>query len=230
MLPAVRHCVPNWRGYCCLTRVVVRYIRRMVDRVALFVDAQNVYRGARESFATARSRHVDGQIDPMKVGQLICDRGPSGAERELVDVRVYTGRPDSSRQPQAYAAHMRQCAGWERHGIRVVARALRYPRGWPAVAAQEKGVDVQLSLDFVVGAIDRRFDIGVIFSTDSDLRPAIEFVMDRFPDRPRAEVAAWQGAGAARRLSIAGPRRLWSHMLDFEDYLSVHDPTDYNRP
>ncbi len=81
-----------------------------------------------------------------------------------------------------------------------------------------------------VGAIDRRFDIGVIFSTDSDLRPAIEFVMERFSDRPRAEAAAWNGAGATRRLSVGGPRRLWSHMLDYEDYLSVHDPTDYNRP
>ena len=80
----------------------------MPDRVAIYIDAQNVYRGARETFFHPPTHFTDGQIDPLKVGQLICSRESPGNQRVLHEVRVYTGRPDSTKQPRAYAAHMRQ--------------------------------------------------------------------------------------------------------------------------
>ena len=100
----------------------------MAERVTLFIDAQNVYRGARECFYGGNAaHHADGQIDPIAVGNLICSRAPAGVQRILEEVRVYTGRPSATRQPRAYAAHMRQCAAWERAGAIVVPRTLRYP-------------------------------------------------------------------------------------------------------
>jgi len=200
----------------------------MADRVVLFIDAQNVYRGARETFCERGAFHTDGQIDPLKIGELICSRPPEGHERVLHQVRVYTGRPDSTKQPKAYAAHMRQCAQWERAGVSVIPRSLRYPWDYPDSRAEEKGIDVALSIDFAMGAIDGAYDVGIIFSTDTDLRPALEVVANRFPEYPRAETAAWKGNGANRRLSIAGPKRIWCHMLHRADYEAVHDSTDYN--
>jgi len=200
----------------------------MADRVVLFIDAQNVYRGARETFCAPGAFHADGQVDPIKLGQLIATRPPPGHERVLHEVRVYTGRPDSTRQSRAYGAHMRQCAAWERAGAVVVPRTLRYPPDWPQSRAEEKGIDVALSIDFVMGAVDGRFDVGVIFSTDTDLKPALEVVAARFAEYPRAEVAAWKGNGANRRLQVSGPKRIWCHFLDAADYQAVHDPTDYN--
>ena len=199
----------------------------MPDRVALFIDAQNVYMGARRSFHTVPLHHTDGQVDPTAVGQLLCNRPPGGHTRELSEVRIYTGRPDSSRDPRTYGAHMRQCEAWERMGAVVVPRTLRYPPDWPQRPAEEKGVDVELAIDFIAGALDGDFDVGIIFSTDTDLRPALEFVVARFERYPRAESAAWRGPDSNRALRVRHPGRNWVHYLNYDDYLSVRDRTDY---
>lgn len=140
----------------------------MPDRVVMYIDAQNVYRGARETFFHPPTHFTDGQIDPLKVSQRICSRESPGNQRVLHEVRIYTGRPDSTKQPRAYAAHMRQCSAWERQGITVIPRTLRYPPDWDTSGhPQEKGIDVALSIDFVTGAIDDKYDVGIIFSTDT---------------------------------------------------------------
>ena len=207
----------------------------MTDRVALYIDAQNVLQGARRCFhVDDASHHTDGQTDPIALGNLICDRAPPGFARSLSEVRVYTGRPDSSKQPKTYGAHMRQCEAWERAGAVVVTHALRYPGDWPERRVEQKGVDVQIAIDFIAGAIDDRYDVGIIFSTDSDLRPALEFVADRFDRYPRAEAAAWRGPGANRALRVWNttttgrpPALSWVHYLKYDDYLAVRDRTDY---
>jgi NYN domain len=58
--------------------------------------------------------------------------------------------------------------------VTVVQRPLRYPKAWPAEKAQEKGVDVALAVDFVVMAVTRVYDVGILVSTDTDLVPALE--------------------------------------------------------
>lgn len=95
-------------------------------------------------------------------------------------------------------------------------------------AGAGKGDDVQLAVDFVAGALDGTYDAGVIFSTDTDLRPALEFVADRFRGTRRAESAAWRGVGANRALRAQNPTPSWCHYLDDADYRAVADPTDYN--
>jgi hypothetical protein len=75
----------------------------------------------------------------MKLGRLLVGRN-SG--RELTEVRVYRGQPDSTRDPKGYGANLRQCAAWERAGATVITRPLRYPAGWPSERAVEKGIDV----------------------------------------------------------------------------------------
>ena len=145
--------------------------------------------------------------------------------RILEQVRVYTGRPDGERDPRTHAAHMRQCAAWERSGAVVITRPLRYPRDWPRDRAQEKGIDVQLAIDFVAGAIDDSYDTGIICSTDTDLLPALEFVATRF-GRERAETAACLTGGKGRELRLRKPST-WCHRLEQTDYDAVRDPTDY---
>jgi hypothetical protein len=95
----------------------------------------------------------------------------------------------------------------------------------------EKGIDVALAIDFVATAVRGEYDVGVIVSTDTDLKPALEAVAGLGGNPyPRAEVAAWSTqAQHSHRLSIPG-RRLWCHRLDEHDYQSVADPTDYTQP
>lgn len=201
----------------------------MPARLVVFLDYQNVYSLARECFHPPLAPAQAGQIDPLRLGELIATKS---AERELARGRVYRGRPDSRRDPRGYGANLRQCTRWERDPrVQVIWRTLRYPRNWPQEREEEKGIDVALAIDFVTMAVRGEYDVGVIMSTDTDLKPALEAVaaMGGNP-YPRAEVAAWSTqAQHSRRLSIPG-RRLWCHWLDEQDYRSVADPTDYTRP
>ena len=70
-------------------------------KLVVFVDVQNTYRGARESFFNSAAPSANGQFDPMKLGRLIESRGgPGGSDCALAEVRVYTGRPDPEKDPK----------------------------------------------------------------------------------------------------------------------------------
>jgi hypothetical protein len=76
------------------------YDRPMAARVAIFLDYQNVYMGARGAFHPYSSESPAGQVDPHALGELLVQRGPPGVDRELSEVRVYRGQPDSRRIPR----------------------------------------------------------------------------------------------------------------------------------
>ena len=177
----------------------------VVNRVRVFVDYRNLYGGARDRLLTPRAPRRAGHIAPVTLASLLCSRlnpyQSSSEQRVLEQVRVYSGRPDATRDPRTYGAHRRQCHTWERSGAVVITRPLRYPREWPRARAEEKGIDVQLAIDFVAGAIDDAYDTGVICSTDTDLLPALEFVATRY-GRERAETAAWFAAGKGSELRL----------------------------
>ncbi len=197
--------------------------------LVLFIDAQNAYRGARRAFFGNAGPAVNGQFSPMELGKLIAARGgPGGAECQLTGVRIYTGRPDSRKDPKTYAAHLKQCAQWQSDGVAVIPRPLRYPPNWPEQKAEEKGIDVALSVDFIAMAVAGDYDVGVIMSTDTDMLPALEFTIKSYGVR-RVAVAAWHGENSGSRLRIPGHANLWCHRLYRADYDAAADPTNYNR-
>ncbi len=196
----------------------------MPERLAVFVDWQNVYRGALQAFHTDRTHVTDGQVDPVAVAELLRGRGPVDFDRELTQVRVYTGRPDPNRNPRTFNAHMSQCAAWERAGATVVTRPLQYLPGQPP---REKGIDVQIAMDMVIGAFERTFDVGVLFSVDTDLLPPLQFLSSSSRIAARVEAAAWHNDQYRRRLYLPPPSRLWCHFLNDADYDAVRDLTDY---
>ena len=179
-------------------------------------------KNARNAFFTPTTHHIYGQINPLEVGKLVVNRTIQQAT--LHQVRIYSGRPDSTKDPKTYAVHMRQCLVWQRAGIEVITRTLLYIKN---AKPQEKGVDVALALDFVTMAVDNRYDIGVIFSTDSDLRPALEYVYSKYHNSIVVAVVSWKSSQFRKRLSI-GNTNIWCHFLDVSDYQSVADSTDYS--
>jgi len=44
---------------------------------------------------------------------------------------------------------------------------------------REKGIDVKLATDLIVGAVDNQYDTALIVSSDTDLIPAIDWVRSR---------------------------------------------------
>lgn len=206
----------------------------MSDRVVVFLDYQNVYSNARSIFHESYAPHWQGQIDPVKLAEHLADDSPY--DRRLSQVRVYRGQPDSKRDPKGYAASRRQHAAWSRsHLLDLTVRPLRYPPGWPDRARagerpQEKGIDVALALDFVVMAMRGEYDVGILMSTDTDLKPALELVagLTNTSGWPRAEVAAWSATGQHNRRLAIKTRNLYCHWVGKDSYAALADPEDYS--
>lgn len=199
-------------------------------RVVVFLDYQNVYHRAREAFCARDAPAREGQVDLLALGRLLASRVSGGS---LTSVRAYRGRPSRRLDPRSYAAFRRQTWAQAERGaglVTVIARDLRYPPDWPTWPAQEKGIDVALAVDFVMMAARREFDVGILFSSDTDLVPALEAVIALRPGSPPAcEVAAWAAPGMRpRTLSVRGVR-LRRHLLTEADFRAVADPTDYAR-
>lgn len=76
-------------------------------------------------------------------------------------------------------------------------------------------------------AVRKEYDVGILMSTDTDLKPALETVAQLTTSTgPRPEAAAWREKDLRdRRLSI-GTRNLWCHWLDETTYTAVADATD----
>ena len=129
---------------------------------------------------------------------------------------------------RGYDACQRQVAHWNSvPGVRTLTRPLNYRE---PNRPREKGIDVALAIEMVRGAVDGRFDVAVLFSGDTDLLPAAEFVRERLGDEA-IEFAAWKpiDGSAARVLQIDG-RRSRFHLFDETWYRkALHDPTDYNQ-
>ncbi len=196
------------------------------ERLILFLDDKNFYNGARRAFFSNTDAHFYGQVSPIALGNLICSQ-QAKTQRQLQQVRMYTGWPDSTKEPKTYAAHIKQCQSWEKDGAEVITRMLRYPQDWPNSKAQQKGIDVALAVDFVALAIDSIYDVGVIASTDSDLRPALEYVIQKCRNKCHVEVSAWFTSQTKNSLSIPGIK-IWCHRLNKADYDAVDDLSDYN--
>lgn len=204
----------------------------MPDKVVIFLDWQNVYKGAREAFCSWGSAHWEGQVDPVALAQHLA--GDSPFDRELYQVRIYRGLPDATRDPRGNAACLRQAASWDQSPlVKVTTRPLLYPRGWPdshqpGERPREKGIDIALAIDFVTMAVRGEYQVGILMSTDTDMKPALEAVADlTSTEAVRAEVAAWSADGRHNRRLAISSRRLYCHWVGKDVYDGVADQTDY---
>jgi uncharacterized LabA/DUF88 family protein len=202
-------------------------------RVVVFLDWQNVYKGAREAFCAIGASHWQGQVDPVALAQHLA--GDSPFDRKLHQVRIYRGQPDATRDPKSYAASLRQTTSWRQSPlVHLTMRTLRYPRGWPTSnrpgeRPQEKGIDVALALDFVLMAVRQEFEVGILMSTDTDMKPALEAVAQMTPAQgTRAEVAAWSAVGQQNRRLAIRTRNLYCHWVGKDVYDRIADSTDYS--
>ena|SRR5665648_76705 len=214
-------------AFCCALRAAL-VSSSVPQRVVVFLDYQNVYHRARDAFCAPDASASEGQVDPLALGRLLARRVSGGC---LANVRVYRGRPSQRRDSRSYSAYRRQTATQASRGVglvTVISRDLRYPPDWPRRAAQEKGIDVALAVDFVMMIARRECDVGILFSSDTDLVPALEAVLALRPGSPPAcEVAAWAApCGRPRSLSVRGAR-IRRHLLPEADYRVAADPTDY---
>jgi len=198
-----------------------------VARVVVFVDYQNTYKRARECFLTKDSPAREGHVHPLALGNQLMKLERRKAPSALREVRAYRGIPNGRMDREGNSAAQRQADRWTKSGITVINRPLRYPVGWPDCdeKPEEKGIDVALAIDVVIMAHRDLYDVAIIMSCDTDLRPAIEAVM--FDTQKHIETAAWKpDRGEYQTLSIPG-KRIWCNLLSLESFNGCADRTDY---
>ncbi|MFH8285515.1 NYN domain-containing protein [Streptomyces antibioticus] len=197
----------------------------MVDRVAVFLDYQNVHLTAHGLFTNPGTPVHKALVHPLHLAErIVSKRKPAS---ELHQVRIFRGRPNPARDPVPTAANDAQTAAWSRDSrVSVTRRDLNY-RGWPDHPPREKGVDVAMAIDLVESALLKQYDVAVVFTADTDLVPAIEMAFYR--TEPRVEIAAWSGQKPLwfPKELAAGRRLPWCHFLSEEDFKAVQDPTNY---
>lgn len=208
----------------------------MTKRLVVFIDSQNVYMRARTIFDLENADHPIGQTNPLKVGNLLANRLDS--DYELQQVRIYRGLPSNRVDPKGYGAVRRQTSNWKKLGrTEVFLRPIHYPRDWPKSKPEEgqpreKGIDVELAVDFVSMALSGEFDAGIIFSMDNDLKPPLEYVGRAHPEIC-VGVASWWPARIdgdhSRPSTISIPDiDLKDIRLSRADFESVRDDTDFS--
>ncbi len=138
-------------------------------RAVAFIDGQNLFHSARESFG-----YTYPSYDVRALSQIVCKQ----AGWSLTEVRFYTGIPDPADDPKWHHFWSGKLAVMGRQKVYVFSRSLRYrnrvvelPDGTTHsyLAGEEKGIDVRIALDVIRLAHAREYDVALIFSQDQDL-------------------------------------------------------------
>lgn len=199
-------------------------------RVAVFIDWQNVYRAARRAFDLERMPGGDGNFSPLRLSRLLAAANGRGAAGELVGVEIFRGKPSPRLDRRGHVANRRQAAAWKDEApgvVEVKMRPLRYPPGYPAEPAIEKGVDVELAVSAIEATLRRRCDVAIVFSHDSDLLPVPEAIA-RLAGADHVETASWASASHPSRLRGSAP--IVHHALSRRVFELVQTPVNFARP
>ena len=147
-------------------------------RVHTFIDAQNLYVAAKESF-----RYQLPNFDPIKLSQLATEMLPN---RQLEQVHIYTGvhtREENAFWHDFWRNKLR--AFEDNPQVKVFTKPLQYRditvrdetgREFTVRRAAEKGIDLRIGLDLVRLAVNDAYDVAIIFSQDNDLEEAVNEV------------------------------------------------------
>ncbi len=198
-----------------------------LDSLVVFIDYQNMYRGAREAFGWEGEPGYIGNFRPLALGRALAD----SLGGDLVQVRAYTGVPHPEKNRLGHAIMQRRLAAWKADDpsiVEVLDRTLRYP----PPEGREKGVDVQLAVDFVRLAIEGSYKRAILASCDTDLLPAVEFVADTYKDVTVFTIG-WKAspgvtAGVAAPLDIPSSR-VTRRVLPVTFFERARDRTNHAR-
>jgi len=162
------------------------------ERVQIFIDAGNFYHLVLKKLGAGENDFsFDDFANFLANGRKITSLG----KRFYVGtVREQIGNPRSkkamSKQTKLFSTLKN--TGWEIktsklrtriEKIRIDERVANYEelhrKGVKLIeirTTREKGIDVKLATDLIVGAVDDRYDTAIVISSDSDLVPAIDWV------------------------------------------------------
>lgn len=190
-------------------------------KVAIFIDYQNLYKEAQRKFKRNNISH----IDPSKLSKVIVKKLPF--DYQLDQIRIYTGIPNINFDKESYLKTIQRFNKWSTDKkVIIKSRTLVYPKYYDKknnsnIKPREKGIDVLLAIELVILSFQAQFDAIVLFSLDTDLKPALEFVLNLDPPL-KVFVSAWKvDKSSNRRLHIKNAQVpcIWLDEIDFKQSL-----------
>ena len=170
-----------------------------VERVEVLVDSGNFYHLVLKKLGLSEAEYnFDAFVDFLVNGRDLIQEGK----------RLYVGtvpeREGDIRSKQAMAEQRKflsglQSTGWQTktsklrmrtEEIKVDARIQEYEElkkvkidALHIERLREKGIDVKMATDLIVGAVDNKYDTAIVISSDTDIVPAIDWVRMRMKKR-----------------------------------------------
>jgi uncharacterized LabA/DUF88 family protein len=138
------------------------------ERVAVYIDGSNFYGYLKDKEI---SFPKGSKFDFKKFVDFLV-----GDKRELISKRYYTGvfrnLDGSEKSKSLVAGQQKFFTNIEKDGF-IIKRGRIMPLG---NLYKEKGTDVKISVDLIVGAVDDLYDAAILVSSDTDLIPAIRYI------------------------------------------------------
>jgi uncharacterized LabA/DUF88 family protein len=137
------------------------------EKVVVYIDGGNTYRRLKESGVPEK----DMMFDYSNFVQYLI------GNRQLVSKRYYIGvvknADNTEKGEKMVKSQQKFLSGLETENFDIKRGRIMYDNH----SVREKGVDVKLAVDLVVGASDDLYDTAIIISSDTDLIPAIKYII-----------------------------------------------------
>lgn len=139
------------------------------EGVCVYIDGSNFYNRLKEAGLIVNGKRFDyGAFVKNLVGERTC-----------VSKRYYVGivsNFDNSAKSQLMVKNQQKfLSELQKEGFDIKRGKILYDGN----KIREKGVDVKLATDLIIGAVDNLYDAAIIVSSDTDLIPAILYVKYR---------------------------------------------------
>jgi uncharacterized LabA/DUF88 family protein len=138
------------------------------QRVAIFIDGGNFYRSIRRNDWVPKG----ARFDYVKFAATLAKNRPVTSKSYYVGI---VRNHDQSAKSQTMVENQQKLlTGLENDGYQIKKGKIVYDN-----KISEKGVDVQLAIDLVIGAVENSYDTAIVVSSDTDLIPAIKYVKSK---------------------------------------------------
>lgn len=177
------------------------------DRVAIYFDGNNTYNKLK----------IFGLPEKTKRFSFALFAAHLLGGRRLISKRYYVGivknHDNSERGDVRVKSQQRFLDGLRTDDFDVKPGKIMYDGKGDI---REKGVDVKLAVDLVIGAADNLYDISIVVSSDTDLIPAIKYV--RSGKKKIVEYVGFAGVPSMGMIKECDSQRLFSRedLLQFQ--------------
>ncbi len=143
-------------------------ISLLKKRVAIFIDGGNFYRKIRNDNLVPKGI----KFDYIKFAEFLAQG------RKISSKFYYLGivrnHDNSTVSQKLVESQQKFLSGLKNGGYEIKKGRIVYDN-----KIREKGVDVQIAIDLVIGAVENAYDVAIVVSSDTDLIPAIKYVRSK---------------------------------------------------